>query len=107
MAPKRKRKSQVPLQPQRSSKRKGKSQIPLPYSQSSTDKPSKRKRKSCRLPLRSHHPSQSSVDVPLTVKNAVKASQGERCWLCSQKAHKKNRPLEIAHTLQQAMSKRI
>jgi HNH endonuclease len=65
-----------------------------------------KQRKSPRPPL-SHHPSQSSVDVPVHVKNSVKAAQGNRCWLCNQKAHKRHRPLEIAHILPQASHQRI
>lgn len=78
---------------------------PVSYYQSPTASPPNKKRKH-RLPVRSHHPSQSSVAVPIAVKKAVKNSQGNRCWLCNQKEHKKDRPLEIAHVLPQAMSKR-
>ena len=95
----RKRKSAAPHD-QRSSKRiqaKGKSRA-LPDSQSTTGKP-KRKKSS---QLQSHHLSQSSIDVPLAVKEAVKASQGKRCWMCNQRANKRYRPLEIAHILPQA-----
>jgi hypothetical protein len=67
--------------------------------------PATRKEKS-RVPLRSHHPSQSSVDVPAVVKNQVKDSQGRKCWLCNQKARKSRRPLEICHIFPQANSKR-
>ena len=83
------------------------SRDPVCYYQSPTASPPNKKRKSRRLPLRSHRPSQSSVDVPIAVKKEVKNSQGNRCWLCNQKAHKKNRPLEIAHLLPQAISKRF
>lgn len=57
-------------------------------------------------PTKSHIPSQASTDVPATVKNQVKDSQGNRCWLCNQKAHRKNRPLQIAHVFPQAIGKR-
>jgi len=87
-------------------KRKATYQVPLESSQSSPDKASKRKRKSRRYEPLSHHPSQSSVDVPLAVKIQVKASQDKRCWLCNQKAHKTIRPLQIAHIFPQAISKR-
>lgn len=83
------------------------SRDPVCYYQSPTASPPNKKRKSRRLPLRSHRPSQSSVDVPIAVKKEVKNSQGNRCWLCNQKVHKKNRPLEIAHLLPQAISKRF
>ncbi|KAH0556774.1 hypothetical protein GP486_005437 [Trichoglossum hirsutum] len=68
--------------------------------------PPKRKRKSQVHP-RSHHPSQSSIDVPTSTKIQVKASQDNRCWLCNQKAHKKFRPLQICHLYPQALSKRF
>src|SRR3954469_15100648 len=68
--------------------------------------PAKRKKKT-RVPLRSHHPSQSSIDVPAAVKALVKATQDKRCWLCNRKAHKRHRPLEICHIFPQAMSKRF
>ena len=48
----------------------------------------------------------SNIDVPATVKELVKASQEQKCWLCNRKAHKRNRPLEICHIFPQAMSKR-
>ena len=67
--------------------------------------PAKRKKKT-RVPLRSHHPSQSSIDVPVAVKTLVKDTQDKRCWLCNRKAHKSHRPLEICHIFPQAMSKR-
>ena len=95
----RKRESQAPPHDQRSSKRiqaKGKSRA-LPDSQSTADKPSKRKKS---RQLQSHHLLQSSIDVPLAVKEAVKASQGKRC------ANKRYRPLEIAHVLPQAARQR-
>ncbi|KAI9776169.1 MAG: hypothetical protein M1839_000585 [Geoglossum umbratile] len=66
--------------------------------------PSKRKRKS-QVPPRSHHPSQSSIDIPVAIKIQVKALQEKRCWLCNQKAHKRFRPLEICHVYPQAISK--
>jgi hypothetical protein len=56
--------------------------------------------------LQSHHLSQSSIDVPLAVKDAVKASQGKRCWMCNRRANKRYRPLEIAHVLPQAARQR-
>ncbi|KAI9764379.1 MAG: hypothetical protein M1840_008517 [Geoglossum simile] len=68
--------------------------------------PSKRKRVSQVRP-RSHHPSQSSIDVPATIKNQVKALQDNRCWFCNQKAHKKFRPLQVCHLYPQALSKRF
>lgn len=55
---------------------------------------------------KSHFSSQTSNDVPATVKNQVKLLQEKRCWLCNQKAHKRNRPLQIAHVLAQAGGKR-
>ncbi|KAI9772873.1 MAG: hypothetical protein M1840_008755 [Geoglossum simile] len=68
--------------------------------------PSKQKRTSGVSP-RSHHPSQSSIDVPTVVKAQVKASQDNRCWLCDQKAYKRFRPLQICHIFPQAISKRF
>ncbi|MCJ1253492.1 hypothetical protein MMC24_001304 [Lignoscripta atroalba] len=66
--------------------------------------PSKAKRD--KVPKSRHHPSQSSVDVPLRVKEDVKRLQDNRCWLCDCKAHKKLRPLEICHVFPQATSRR-
>ncbi|KAI9770769.1 MAG: hypothetical protein M1840_003019 [Geoglossum simile] len=66
----------------------------------------KQKRKP-RVPPRSHHPLQSSIDVPAAVKAQVKAMQDNRCWLCNQKAYKRFRPLQICLIFPQAISKRF
>ena len=67
--------------------------------------PSKTKR--AKVPQSRNHPSQSSVDVPLRIKEDVKKLQDMRCWLCDCKAHKTLRPLEICHVYPQATSKRF
>ncbi|KAL2058401.1 hypothetical protein ABVK25_001129 [Lepraria finkii] len=66
--------------------------------------PPKRKRE--KVPKSRHHPSQSSVDVPLQLKEEIKRLQDKRCWLCDEKAHKTRRPLEICHIFPQAISRR-
>ncbi|KAL9103962.1 MAG: hypothetical protein Q9163_001024, partial [Psora crenata] len=66
--------------------------------------PSKRKR--YKVPKYRHHPSESSIAVPAHIKEEVKRSQDEKCWLCGCKAHKTFRPLEICHILPQARSSR-
>ncbi|MCJ1271521.1 hypothetical protein MMC22_011423 [Lobaria immixta] len=50
--------------------------------------------------------SQASTSVPKFGKQQVKTSQQERCWLCNQENHETNRPLQIAHVLGQAQTKR-
>lgn len=53
----------------------------------------------------SHHPSQSSVNVPQKIKNEVKELQNFTCWLCGLKNHKNRRPLQICHIYPQAAGK--
>lgn len=65
------------------------------------------KRKRGEVPRSLHHPSQSSIDVPLPITEDVKKLQDNRCWLCNCKAHKWVRPLEICHIYPQALGRRF
>ena len=67
--------------------------------------PPKRKAAS-KAPHSVHHPSKSSVDVPLRVKEEIKVLQDKRCWLCNFKSSGR-RTLEICHIFQQAKGKRF
>lgn len=66
----------------------------------------KKQQKSHRLDRNSLPSSQSSTNVPATIRKELKLSQNNRCWLCDRKALKSRRTLEIAYVLSKVIKKR-